>query len=342
MIKDIHIQEFDEGTNVKLQIFQNYLQEWIPVFIARKKIIWNTINIFDFFAGTGSDIKGAYGTPLIIKLELAPYFENIIFKKLNVNLIFNEFNKKKFRILNKKVFPGDRDQHPYSITLESLGFKDAFEKYYAQMQNPDAANLLLLDQYGIKHITDDIFNRIIALKTTDFLFFISSSTIKRFSTSPSISKYIDIPTDELIKTTYHNIHRMVIDYYRSMIPQNKDYFLAPFSIKKGSNIYGLIFGSGNLFGIEKFLKTCWKSDKERGEANFDIDQDKIIPGQLDLFTGDTRKPKKLELFENELEKKMPTEFRLNSQARLIADSLGLPTRLDPAWWRSGGPACAAG
>lgn len=37
----------------------------------------------------------------------------------------------------------------------------------------------------------------------------------------------------------------------------------------------------------------------------------------------------------------PTEFRLNSQARLIAERLGLPTRLDPAWYR-GGASCAAG
>ena len=304
MAKDIHIQEFDEGTNIKLQIFQNYLREWLPVFIARKKVIWNTINIFDFFAGPGSDIKGTSGTPLIIKNELVPYFNDIISKKLDVNLIFNEFNKKKFKVLEERMLPDDRDLHPYSITIETMDFKVAFDKYYTQMQNSNAANLLLFDQSGIKHITDDIFNRIIALKTTDFLFFISSATIKRFGTSPSISKYINIPRDELEKTPYHHIHRMVMEYYRLMVPQNRDYYLAPFSIKKASNIYGLIFGSGNLIGIEKFLKTCWRSDKERGEANFDIDQDKIIPGQLDIFTGNTRKPKKLELFEIELEEKI--------------------------------------
>ena len=38
----------------------------------------------------------------------------------------------------------------------------------------------------------------------------------------------------------------------------------------------------------------------------------------------------------------PTEFRLNSQARLISDRLGLPTRLDAAWRESGGQCCAAG
>jgi hypothetical protein len=37
----------------------------------------------------------------------------------------------------------------------------------------------------------------------------------------------------------------------------------------------------------------------------------------------------------------PTEFRLNSPARLIADRLGLPSRLDPTWRRTGGSCCAA-
>jgi hypothetical protein len=85
-----------------------------------------------------------------------------------------------------------------------------------------------------------------------------------------------------------------------LIPEGKSYYIAPFSLKKRAGLYGLIFGSGNPFGIEKFLRTCWKIDPLRGEANFDIDNDKIQEGQIDIFTGTIQKPKKIEKFESEL------------------------------------------
>ena len=69
-------------------------------------------------------------------------------------------------------------------------------------------------------------------------------------------------------------------------------------------MYGLIFGSGHVLGIEKFLKTCWSIDPERGEANFDIDDDKIQEGQIDIFTKQVQRPKKVELFEKEIKKKI--------------------------------------
>lgn len=166
------------------------------------------------------------------------------------------------------------------------------------------ANLLFLDQTGVKHINEETFLKIINLKQTDFLFFISSSTIKRFAEHPSISRYIKLSTEDIEKTPYHKIHRLVLEYYKSLIPKDKEYYLASFSLKKNSGLYGLIFGSGHVLGIEKFLTTCWSVDPERGEANFDIDDDKIQKGQFDLFTNEVKKPKKVDLFERELREKV--------------------------------------
>lgn len=304
MSRDIHKKAFDEGTKAKLAIFNDYLKEWLPVFLARNEIIWNTINIFDFFAGPGSDSSNTSGSPLIILDELQPYFDKIITKKLNVNLYFNEYDTKKYEELISKVLPDDRDLHPYSITVESLDFKIAFEKYYPKMSDKNSANLLFLDQTGIKQINEDIFQKIINLKQTDFLFFISSSTIKRFSEHPAILKYFKLDQSEIEKTPYHKIHRLVLEYYRSLIPVGKNFHLAPFSLKKNAGIYGLIFGSSHLLGIEKFISTCWGIDKERGEANFDIDDDNLKQGQFDLFTGKVAKPKKVDFFEKDFETKI--------------------------------------
>jgi hypothetical protein len=58
MAKDLHETKFDEATNVKLAIYRDYLKEWLPVFLAKEEPIWTTINIFDFFAGPGTDAIG--------------------------------------------------------------------------------------------------------------------------------------------------------------------------------------------------------------------------------------------------------------------------------------------
>lgn len=303
MAKDLHDKPFDEGTKAKLAIFRDYLREWLPVFLARENPIWTTINIFDFFAGTGSDVEGTKGTPLIVLDELLPYHQNIKSKGLTVNLYFNEYDKDKCKKLKAKL--AAVPSGPYTIAPpDSLDFKDAFEKEFPKMKAGNCANLLFLDQNGVKQITADVFKKIIGLKQTDFLFFISSSTIKRFSEHPSIVQYIQLSAEEIEKTDYHNIHRLVLGYYKSLIPRSQEYHLVPFSLKKNANIYGIIFGSGHVLGFEKFLRSCWKFDPERGTANFDIDGDNITRGQLDLFTGEEKKPKKVDLFEQELEEKV--------------------------------------
>jgi three-Cys-motif partner protein len=304
MSRDIHTKPFDEATRAKLAIFRDYLKEWLPVFIAKKDIYWNTINIYDFFSGPGSDGYGNNGTPLIIIEELNPHFENIISKNLNVNLYFNEYDKSKNDTLKSKLTPEDEDLRPYAIEIDNLDFKIAFEKKYPEMRSKGSVNLLFLDQTGIKHISEEIFTKIIDLKQTDFLFFISSSTIKRFIEQPSISQHIKLNSKDIDKTPYHKIHRLVLEYYKSLIPQNKQYYLASFSLKKNAGLYGLIFGSGHVLGIEKFIKTCWSIDPERGEANFDIDDDKIQKGVPDMFTNEVKKPKKVDLFEKELKEKI--------------------------------------
>ena len=293
MTKDLHAKAFDEATKAKLAIFRDYLREWLPVFVTQGI----AINIFDFFAGPGADIEGTNGTPLIILEELAAHTQSIKDKKLKVSLYFNEYEKEKCEELKAKL--NDATSDAYTIhPPDNLDFKEAFDKEFPKMQNSSCANLLFLDQNGVKHITEETFKKVINLKRTDFLFFISSSTIKRFAEHPSIVKHIKLSTEEIERTDYHNIHRLVLAYYKNLIPLNTPYYLAPFSLKKNTNIYGLIFGSGHVYGIEKFLGTCWKIDPERGEANFDIDDDKIDPIQFNWLKP---RPQKVERFEKELQ-----------------------------------------
>ncbi len=293
---DIFKKPFDDGTKTKLEIYKNYLKEWLPVFLAKKEIIWKNIQIFDFCAGQGKDVEGTLGSPLITLQELNNWSENILRNKLAVKVILNEPEINLFDFLKPLVSEFTKPEI-YNTDLFNEDFQIVFNRYYDSMQN--SANLLFIDQSGVKLITNEVFNKIISLKQTDFLFFISSSFIKRFGDSEEFTKYLKLNKTDIENISYYHIHKAVLEYYRSLIPITKEYYLAPFSIKKGSNIYGLIFGTNHTLGMEKFLSVCWRIDKQRGEANFDIDKENIIPERPTLFD-DYNIPNKRQLFEKEL------------------------------------------
>jgi three-Cys-motif partner protein len=59
-----HEKAFDEGTLTKLDLFELYTREWLPVFLAREDHTPPVLHLFDFFAGPGADAVGNLGSPL--------------------------------------------------------------------------------------------------------------------------------------------------------------------------------------------------------------------------------------------------------------------------------------
>ena len=59
MGKDLHKKPFPTETITKLEVFEAYLQEWLPVFIHNPYV--DEVNICDFFAGAGEDSIGVPG-----------------------------------------------------------------------------------------------------------------------------------------------------------------------------------------------------------------------------------------------------------------------------------------
>lgn len=298
---DIHSQKFDSATNFKLNILKEYLKEWLPVFLRRKKKFWNNFFIYDFFAGEGFDTEGNKGSPLIILEELLQYQDDLLNENLNLKVIFNDIDFNKIKRLKSVV---NEDDYNFKIQFLNKDFTLLFNEIYPSMIGDGRDKLprfMFIDQYGVKYVTRDIFSKLADLKRTDFLFFISSHFVKRFSELEEFKKYIQVNKKDFDDTKPYQCHRVVFDYFKNMIPENKELYLAPFSLQKenSSNVYGLIFGTHNLLGIEKFLKLAWKFDGDAGEANFNIDE-AILEGQtFDLFNPDTR-AKKLQFFEKEL------------------------------------------
>lgn len=272
MSKDFHADGFDEQTALKLDIFRNYIKNWLPVFLSKKT--YEHVNIYDFFAGPGRDTEGNQGSPLIIIEEVQNYLMDVSVPKadgVKIKLYFNDDKKPKYQDLKQNV-ENCQKTSLFSCEVKNKDFKDAFSEKVAELQSNDTANLVILDQCGIKYITAEIFKTLTNCSATDIMFFVSSSIVKRFCTEPAVKNYFpDIGEQQVENTDSTVIHRFICDEYKKMIPREKQYYLAPFSIKKNANIYGLIFGTSHLLGLQKFLEVCWNKDGITGDANYNID-----------------------------------------------------------------------
>lgn len=301
MSKDFFDKPFDEDTIIKLEMYGDYVRKWAPVFLANQKPFVYTINIMDFFSGVGCDSNGTPGSPILAINILMEYAELLKRKELSINVFFNDYNAEYCRRLEENIKTLEFDRENINIEILNKHFEEAFETLRPRMEK--AANLLFLDQFGIKYVTKDFFQELIKVPYTDSLFFISSATYKRFCRDENISEIIGLDPQTVQETPSTHIHRLVTETYDSFIPDGFNYGVAPFSIKKGANVYGLIFGSSHPLGMEKFLEVCWDKDKLTGEANFDI-EGKGINQQAPFLFGEMNTPSKIEVFQRELRDKI--------------------------------------
>lgn len=315
MAKNMHKNEFDDGTLVKIDIVRRYLKEWLYVPITKAEYN-RSIYLYDFFAGSGNDAEGHPGSPIVILETLMEHCTEFQNSDMEVNVLFNDLAIRKINTLREKCseqllkcpnsatckYRLKKEKCIINISYEAKDFKQVFREEISilnELNNP--FSFMFIDQYGIKYVDNETFSDIAKLNRVDVLFFTSTAYARRFSEHPAFLKYLKLEESGLKEENPEKCHRAFCDFYRSMIPDECTLYLSPFSIKKKETgmIYGLIFASSNLLGIEKFLKVAWDIDPSTGEANFDIDGDNIINDTQMLFP-DERKPKKVDQYQRDL------------------------------------------
>jgi len=308
MAKDINKDKFPEETKLKLEIFSECFREWFPVFIHGK--YYEKVFIYDFFAGSGKDPEGSLGSPLILlkeaKGEDCKCCSQVRNNGKPISFIFNEKEKRKQKeleenvteFMNRCLFQNcKQSQCVYDFkNFSQMEFKDIFQDTTIQkiLMNKSYGKFVLLDQYGFSQIDEDIFKQLVNAPTTDFIFFISSSEIRRFKAQPAVKQYFDTEKIHFDETKPNECHRIIAQYYRAIIPKGKEYYLHHFTIQKGTNYRGLIFGTNHTLGMEKFLKVCWNKDEQAGESNCNIYNDDQ-EGSLFYVKGETVKKTKIEI-----------------------------------------------
>jgi len=291
---------FDEGTITKLEIFEKYIKNWIPVFINRNKIEAE-VNIFDLFAGPGYDKNKKPGSPILILKSIQYHKNNFINSK--VNLILNDAKKEIYKELEKNCREYFEKYPDIKRLVNVKYYNEDFEIIFEKVKNSIGKNptLLLLDQFGVKHI--NIIKELDQFPKTDFILFLSSSFIRRFAETDEFRNILRLSEDDIEKiknTPYKLIHETVVDIIKEKFSDDSKLKLYPYSFKKGANVYGIIYGTRHILGAEKFLRIAWRINPDNGRADYDIYDDERRKGRMLFpeFVGKTT----VEAFKAELQR----------------------------------------
>lgn len=285
--KDINSNPFSEETLLKLNLFRSCFREWFPVFIHNNA--HRRMYIYDLFAGSGMDSQGNPGSPIILLEEArgkdAMHCRALYTSRKEAIFAFNEKEVSKESLLENAV-----NRHlahcfqncPFSkcifegrVHYNAQRFGEIFdsERFQSILNNAQIAKFILLDQYGFKQITDERFIKLVNAPFTDFIFFISSSFIRRFKEHPTVTAYFNTQKINFDETRPKDCHEAIKNYFISLIPEDKEYYLHSFTIQNKTNYYGLIFGTSHTLGMEKFLTACWKEDPLSGNSNCNLNND---------------------------------------------------------------------
>ncbi|MDR0802658.1 three-Cys-motif partner protein TcmP [Fluviicola sp.] len=297
---NLHDKPFDETTITKLKLFEDYAQAWIPTFIMQSYV--KEIHIFDFFAGTGYDLKEVPGSPIRLIEKIIEQRGNIFQKKIKMVLHLNEFDKGKHELLVTSCSNRLKQENGMYLYVKLEFYNKDFGVLFPELLPiiKKYPSLVYLDQNGVKFLSNQYLKQLESTKQTDFLYFAASSYIRRFGELEEFKNHLsNIDVEELKNTHYHKVHRILTKQLQKNISSNSNLKLFPFSLKK--NIYGVIFGASHFSAFNKFLNIAWKYNGKNGDANFDIDDETNI-GQLSMFEGP--RLTKIEAFQQQVRDKI--------------------------------------
>lgn len=291
---NLHNRPFDEATLQKLDLFEKYTQKWLPTFLF--DVGQRNICIFDFFAGPGYDVNSKPGSPIRILEKLREQTSNIKESGVKVLVYFNELDLLKFESLRASTsdYLDSMPELRENVVVQTLNldFEECFGRLLPLIER--SQSLVFLDQNGIE-FSNHLFD-LTKFRRTDFMVFVASSYAWRFA--EQFRNQLGIDPNELKANPYRAIHRTITHQFRTRIEPGSKYQIYPFSLKKGANIYGVIFGASHPRAVDKFLGLVWQNNPINGEANFDIDDDEA-KRQGNLF--EPPRLTKIESFQRDVE-----------------------------------------
>jgi len=171
MAKDINKTVFDEATKLKLDLFGECFEAWLPVF--NNDLYTKAVYVFDFFAGSGTDANNGPGSPLVLlnkaKGTNRKYCLNT---RKEIKFLFNERDPEKSKELVENVIQyiehckkeNKCNGCIYQYKVLNLNFQDIFSNSSIAniFMSKEFGKFILLDQYGFSQIDEQIFRQLIS------------------------------------------------------------------------------------------------------------------------------------------------------------------------------------
>ena len=127
------------------------------MFLASPAPTWKDVHVFDFFAGPGTDVTGVPGSPLRVLEELK-------FAKgrcqgwtaVRTSAHFFDADRAKIEQLRTKSKALLSELSDLTLETEAWDFKTSFSAARPVLGRRDAAKLVLIDQFGVDVVSDDV------------------------------------------------------------------------------------------------------------------------------------------------------------------------------------------
>jgi len=292
MSKDLHEEGFTEQTKVKLELFSRYLRNALPVFFQQFK----RFVVADLFAGPGEDRNGHDGSPAIIVSALRYHQDLLSQTNVEVVVFLNDKDGSDCAKLRAKVNVWEVELPKIKFIVQNEDAANVFPILTNVLRAPGTASLVFLDQYGVKFVTPERFKTMVETSFCDLMFFVASSYVKRFP--EEFGPLFGITVEEIGSTAHEAIHRLICESYETRTQQNSNAHVTGFTINKGKSIYGLVFMTHHLLGLQKFLDACWKIDPDEGASSKGDSADDGL--SLSLFGESELVPEKVLSFRRDL------------------------------------------
>lgn len=297
MAKSIHVKGFDHGTLSKLELFEKYIQRWLPIVVST----FPSVTIIDLFAGPGFDSKGIPGSPVRILTSVEKYLNLIIEKGCSVTVTLNTYDKSEEQKEYKSLCTACAEfKHleGKGVILNLLNGKAEQLLPKIISEKTDLPMLLLIDQYGVQFMRQEYLRPIMQLPRLDVIYFVSTGHLYRLGNRPEFGlSHLDI--EKLRNSAFHECHKVFASLLKGIIPGDSNFEIHHFTLKKDRNINGVIFGASHMAAIDRFLAIAWQLDPVNGEGNFVIEDNKYRrrrTGQASLFPQET----KIDIFQDQL------------------------------------------
>lgn len=124
-------------------------------------------------------------------------------------------------------------------------------------------NNVPVDQNGVKFLSNKYLLSLEKTEMTDFLYFVSSSYLWRFGSTNEFKNYINFNLEDAKNNPYTFIHRYLINQLKDNLTPSSKLQLYSFTLKKGANIHGIIFGAKHPKALEKFLDIVMENESNK-------------------------------------------------------------------------------